>query len=203
MLVVVPLILHVSTRGLVIFLVALLVFLLKVIKPLWNQTSLLSNQNARPQKVTPPRAKRRHKHMWVCHARTHVDCINSVTLWLFVYLYLTMHYMHCMRRPCKHSIWTRARERGGERERGGGEYLNKYFDEASVCVRDLRRQSMADQRQTSMVKALSPLASKSFRLLIDVFIGNQTYNISDLRVHRLERIQRDCVYGEGFWVYCV
>jgi hypothetical protein len=53
-LVVVPLILHVSTRGLVIFLVTLLVFLLKVIKPLSNQTSLLSNQNARPQKVTPP-----------------------------------------------------------------------------------------------------------------------------------------------------
>ena len=62
MLVVVPFILHVSTRGLVIFLVTLLVFLLKVIKPLSNQTSLLSNQNARPQKVTPPRAKHRVEH---------------------------------------------------------------------------------------------------------------------------------------------
>ena len=32
---------------------------------------------------------------------------------------------------------------------------------------------------------------KSFRLLIHVFIGNQTF--SDLGVHRLERIERDYV----------
>jgi hypothetical protein len=125
MLVVVPLILHVSARGLVIFLVTLLVFFLKVIKPLSNQTSLLSNQNARPQKVTPPRAKRRHKHMWVCHARTHVDCINSndaLAICISIFNY-ALHALHAATMQAQYLNESET-ERGGERERGESICIN-------------------------------------------------------------------------------